>query len=142
MNNLVKQYVICSVLCLFTALTGCDNGDDSGSLSQYDAQELLTSGRWYLESIENHEELNSCRKQTYYEFLNEGTLIVKAYLNAGNECALITNKIASYTLLDNNSIEVTGALELMITVMSISEQELTFQIEGAQAQTFDKTEGY
>ncbi|MDC6363628.1 MULTISPECIES: lipocalin family protein [Flavobacteriaceae] len=141
MNILVKQYVICLALCLFMALTGCGNDDDPGPLPQFEVQELLTSGRWYLESIESHEELNSCRKQTYYEFIDEGTLIVKAYLNSGDECALITNKIASYTLLDNNSIEVTGALELMITVLSISEQELTFQIEGAQAQTFDKTEG-
>lgn len=136
--NLFKQLCI---LLLALSIFNCSSDDDSnGNGDQPTNRELLTSGKWYNESV-TPGSYTACEKMGYVQFSDSGTLTIESFeINAGN-CESLGINSATFTLTNNSIINISFEGDMITAeIMSISQNSLTISTV-EETIVFDKTEG-
>ncbi|WP_396602463.1 lipocalin family protein [Algibacter sp. R77976] len=85
MKTLLKNYKLIIILLLMAPLFSCSSDDDNNDTPEPTVAELLAN-KWFYEQLEDTStnpatitELNDCEKQSYFNFLSDGTLIVEFF---------------------------------------------------------------
>lgn len=129
-------------LLAFTTLISCSSDDSR----QPTVAELLTSGRWYFESM-TAVTLNNCEKNTSIQFYENGNIYTETYsLNGANECVLSQVNSGTYELLSDTQLSTTNGSETnsSLVIVQISETQLILRDESGSTHntiTLDKTQG-
>ncbi|WP_298894222.1 lipocalin family protein [uncultured Psychroserpens sp.] len=137
----MKTYKQLSILLVILSFFGCSNDDDNnGNGNQPTNRELLTSGKWYNESV-TPGSYNDCEKMGYIQFSDNGTFTLESFdLNAGN-CESFGINTGAFTLSNNINISVSFEGEIITAVIvTITENSLTITTD-EETIVFDKTEG-
>jgi len=132
-------YLLCSI-----ALFSCS--DDDGNTAQPTVAELLTSGRWYFQTVSSSE-LNACEKTTFIEFFDNGNAYSETYsLNTEGACTMISSSSGTYELLSDTQLSITnnGETNDDLVIVQISETQLILRDESGSMPvtiSLDKTRG-
>lgn len=127
----------------FTTLFSCSSDDDS---HQPTVAELLTSGKWYFESM-TIAPLNNCGKNTFIQFFENGNAYTETYsLDGAGECVLSQVNSGTYELISDTQLSTTTAGETnsSLVIVQISETQLILRDESGSTHntiTLDKTQG-
>ena len=137
----MKTYKQLSILFIILTLFGCSSDDDNGSMNNNPTTiELLTSGRWYNESV-SPGSYDNCEKMGYIQFSENGDFTIESFeLDAGN-CESLGINTANFTLTNNTNITISFEGDTITAVIvSITENSLTITTD-EETIVFDKTEG-
>lgn len=131
-------------LLAFSTLLSCSKDDNDSR--QPTVAELLTSGRWYFESMTSVT-LDNCGKNTSIQFFDNGNVYTETYsLNGASECVLSQVNSGTYELLSDTQLSTTNGSETnsSLVIVQISETQLIIRDESGSTHntiTFDKTQG-
>lgn len=141
LTSIIKASITLFVIIISFA---CSNDDDSPS--QPTTMELLTAEKWYSESS-TYIMMTECRKHTWIQFLDNGTLIVESYYtNSNDDCVSNPLVTAAWNLVNDTQYTTTYYNEtLLYNIISISEDELRISTEEdgetTAFQIYDKNPG-
>ncbi|MGC1633735.1 MAG: lipocalin family protein [Gelidibacter sp.] len=130
----MKPFKILTLLFIALVTFNCSSDDDSPA-PELTTQQLLMSGRWYYNSASNST-VDSCQKNSYYDFTNAGTMIVESFrTNVSDQCTSNNIIVAPYVVSeDNKNIEVTlEGDKMIISIEFISESQLILKQNGLTA---------
>lgn len=136
-NHFLKMLVLLVLPLVFAA---CSKDDD---VPQPTVTDLLTSGKWYIESVSGATINNpACEKKTYYLFLQNGDLLVESF-SIDNENNCVSEIVsATWELLQENTLKITSVnnnVELA-EIVSITQTELILK-SGNITIIYDKIPG-
>ena len=128
------------LLFMSLAILGCSSDDDGNN--QQSTEDLLTSGKWYFESI-TPGSYTDCEKKGYIQFMSNGTAIINSFEDFDGPCESLGAITVSYTLTNNVNLTLTFAGETQNAVIeAISSNSLRVSNpDDGEIIEFDKTEG-
>ena len=101
---------------------------EENSMDEPTTQELLMTGKWYMQSTSISGPFNECERQTYLEFVDEDTLVIQSFAeNGAMECESSGIRVQAYLmsgedqfLLDNESdhpydVDFVSATQLVLS---------------------------
>jgi len=137
MNLLRKNITGVSISFCFAFIVIACSSDDS--VKQATTTDLLTSGKWYLESI-FQKTLTPCEKKGYFEFNGDGSFFLSNYSTDNEVCEVQELLTGSYTLTNDETILVVTPDETYeLFIVAIYEEEMI--IISDEIYTLDKVEG-
>jgi len=116
-------------LAIFTLLiTACSKSDDTVVVEETTTppttQELLQSGVWHIIS-KSGEATTQCLTQSYIKFVDEDTMINEFYETIAGVCESTGLAVNQYSRTNNTINLVTPGSPITLTILSITETELT-----------------
>lgn len=124
-------------------LSACKSDDDSvqGLPSEIEVLTLLTSGKWYQESIQSGS-FTSCEKNTNIEFTLNGTVFVESFDDENGPCESDGPESGVYTLTNNREITITSDNILLSLVIDLITAELlVITTDEGETITLDRVQG-
>lgn len=138
--KLLKKLGIISLTVLFSA---CSSDDDNsgGMQGDIDVLSVLTSGKWYQETI-TPGSFTDCEKNTSIEFATNGIVTIDTYDDQMGPCESLGAEAGSYTLTNNRDLLITSdVIVISVVIDSITEELLTITTTDGEILTFDKVQG-
>ncbi len=126
-----------------TGIFSCNNDDDK---SEPSTMELLTSGRWYLQSS-TILTVTACDREKYFDFSNDGSLILLVTEMVDGTCTNHPLQNFTFELTTENNIIINQAdgESTMLEIASITQNSLVLRQSmtdgGTHDLIFDKTAG-
>ena len=130
MKNL-KSTLRLAVIAFVFVFASCSKDDspaEDTSMDEPTTQELLMTGKWYMQSTSIGGPLNECERQTYLQFVDEDTLVIQSFSeNGAMECESSGIRVQAYLmsgedqfLLDNESdhpydVDFVSATQLVLS---------------------------
>lgn len=136
------KFLTSVLLAAILIIISCGNDDDA--MPDANTEELLTSGRWYIEAISDEPSRNDCDKNTNWQFKSGGTLTSEVYSDVSDTCQLFYISNHSWELLSDKDLRInTDESEAhLITIETISKNDLVLRSKtGEKSMTFDKNPG-
>lgn len=127
----MKQFKILTILFVALLTFNCSS-DDDGPAPEPTTHQLLMSGKWFFSSV-TEQSLDHCQKQTYYDFLDEDTLMAEGFVTGdSDECESSGVEVAKYKLIDEDkNIHISIDDEVVIfSIDFISESKLILTSSG------------
>ena len=129
-----------SFLLILLLTFSCSSDDDSSSGDTPTTAELLTSGRWYLES-KTPGGFTDCEKNSSFKFNTNNTVDVDFYDDDAGPCQPEGIINTAYSL-NGNTLNITfGSESSVVTINSISETTLNVTDDVGDTIIFDRTQG-
>lgn len=124
---------------LFLSFACSDNNDDDLSETQK-TENLLTSGKWYLES-KTPNDFSACEKNGSLQFKDDGSVVQEEFSENTGTCELDNSVMATYTL-SGSSLEITFGSEIIsATINSVTASELSLTDSSGDIIILDKIQG-
>ncbi|KQC30096.1 lipocalin family protein [Flagellimonas eckloniae] len=125
---------------LFLSFACSDNNDDDDLSEMQKTENLLTSGKWYLES-KTPDDFSACEKNGSLQFNDDGSIVQENFEENSGTCELEETITATYTL-SGLSLEITFGSEIVsATINSITASELSLTDSSGDIIILDKTQG-
>lgn len=142
----MKTIKLLSIAFLFMLILNCSKSDDGESSQQPTARELITSGKWYLESATPLGAMDNCDKQTWYEFFDNDNLVAEGFsIDAEDNCVTSWTDSGTWFLIDDQTLNLTaGGSTLTCSILNLTDEGFVFSLElegDTQTYIFDKNPG-
>ncbi|MEO9513107.1 MAG: lipocalin family protein [Flavobacteriaceae bacterium] len=124
---------------LFLSFACSDNNDDDDLTEMQKTENLLTSGKWYLES-KTPNDFSACEKNGSLQFNDDGSIVQEDFEENSGICEADT-VTATYTLNGSTLVITFGSETVSATINSISESELSLTDSSGDIILLDKTQG-
>ena len=140
--NILKHTLKLAMFAFILVFASCSKDDspaeDNTAMDEPTNQELLISGKWYVESSTEIGVADGCTGQSYFHFLDNDSLIIETYEQVGIEdCVSDGVELFNYQLL-GNVLDVAEAENTFITIEHISETQLIIKaVEPGQTEIFN-----
>ncbi len=136
MNVLKTLNIVCLILFAFS----CNSDDDSSSEIAPSTLELLTNGKWYLES-KTPGGFSDCEKNSSFKFNANHTVDVENFDDSSGPCDTLGTVNSTYSLSGSVLTIELGSDSVTATINSISETNLNVTNNVGDTIVFDKVQG-
>lgn len=144
-NTTIKKYIMKTIKTisilglLFLSFACSDNNDDDNLSETQKTENLLTSGKWYLES-KTPNDFSACEKNGSLQFNDDGSIVQEDFEENSGICEADT-VTAIYTLNGSTLVITFGSETVSATINSISESELSLTDSSGDIILLDRTQG-
>ena len=120
------KLVMIAIVLVFTSCSKDDSvPEDNAALDEPTNHELLMTGKWYIQATSMGGATNDCQRQSYFQFIDEDTLIVQYYhINGEDNCVADPIEIITYFITEDDTITLVGYPDFYFVIEMISETEL------------------
>lgn len=125
---------------LFLSFACSDNNDDDNLSETEKTENLLTSGKWYLES-KTPNDFSACEKNGSLQFNDDGSIVQENFEENSGTCEVADTTTATYTLSGSSLVITFGSEMILATINSISESELSLTDSSGDVIILDRTQG-
>jgi hypothetical protein len=120
------------ILTVFTlSIISCSKNDDTAVVEEpipLTTQELMQSGTWQIAS-KSGETTTQCLTQSYIKFVDEDTMLNEFFETIGGVCESTGLDIHEYSRIDNVIELSTSGSPVILTIVAITETELTIVVD-------------
>lgn len=134
--KLIKSINILGLL--FMAFSCSSSDDDSSDTSS--TENLLTSGKWYLE-FKTPDDFSACEKNGSLQFNDDGSVLQENFEENSGTCEGADTAMATYTISGSSLVITFGSDVISATINSISASELSLTDSNGDTIVLDKTQG-
>lgn len=127
----MKTLKILSLAIFTLMIASCSKSDDTVVVEepiQLTTQDLLQSGDWYIAS-KSGEITDDCLRQSYLRFVDEDTILNQFFETIGGVCESNGLDIHQYNKIDNVIHISTSGDPVTLTIINITETELTVVVD-------------
>jgi hypothetical protein len=138
LQHTLKLAMIAIVL-VFTSCSKDDSvSEDNAASDEPTNHELLMTGKWYIHATSMGGATNDCERQSYFQFIDEDTLIVQYFhINGEDICVADPIDLVSYFISEDDTITLEGEPDFYFVIEMISETELLLrQTDGVSSILF------
>lgn len=138
--KVLKKLGIVSLVLLISACSSDDDGN-GGMQGGIDVSALLTSGKWYQESI-TPGSFTDCEKNTSVEFTENGDVFIESFDDNTGACESLGIESGTFTLTNDRDVVITSNVIIInIVIDAITAELLIVRTSDGDTITFDKVQG-